>query len=108
MLKKSNKSRRGVVEPVAPNPVRITGVVVAGSNATITFDQPVRLHGLPGWSVDILGADPVDAQLTSPTVLVLTFSNAITGAAQLSIPYQDPAVRSTSGGFVADTLYLLA
>ena len=88
--------------------VLLRGVPVAGQAATVVFDQTVTLTGLPGWGIDILGADVVDAQRTQPNTVVLTFSNSIVGAAQLTIPFEDPAIRNQFGGYVADTLYLLA
>ena len=108
MLKGHDKNVAERKAPKKATPIRITGVTVAGQAATVVFDQTVTLTGLPGWGIDILGADVVDAQRTQPNTVVLTFSNSIVGAAQLTIPFEDPAIRNQFGGYVADTLYLLA
>jgi hypothetical protein len=41
------------------------------------------------------------ASMTNPTTLSLTFSAAITTATELNIPFEEPAIRSVSGGFVS-------
>jgi hypothetical protein len=102
--KRSSRSR---AEPKQPTPVRIASAVAALTVLTVTFDQAVILSGTPKYTTDIAGAEPVSAVMQNPTTLVLTFDAAITGAAEVNIPFNDPAVRSTTGGYVADTLFTL-
>ena len=108
MLNQNAKSRRGAVKPVAPTPVRILEATVSSPAVTITFDQPVRLSGLPAYGVDVGAGTVAQANQTAPNQVELVYSEVITGATTLTIPYQDPAIRSSAGGFVADTLYLMA
>jgi hypothetical protein len=101
-------SRPDKREPLANRPrktVPITTVsgVKAGSVITVTFNQPVALKGVPQYTTDVAGITVVTAVLTSPTVLTLTFSAAIAAATELRIPYEEPAIRNSSGGFVADS-----
>jgi hypothetical protein len=43
--------------------------------------------------------------MTSPTTVAITFSAAIAAAQEITIPYEDPGIRSAVGGFVADTTF---
>lgn len=80
-------------------PIGIAGVAKAAAVMTITFDQAVALKGVPKYTTDLAGVTAVSAVLTGPTTLALTFSAAITTATELVIPFEDPAIRNTSGGY---------
>ena len=62
-------------QPTAP--ISITAAVAAGSTLTVTFNQPVALKGVPQYTVDVAGADPVSAVLTAPNICEITFDSAI-------------------------------
>ena len=94
-------------EPKQPTPVRIVSASAALTVLTVVFDQSVILNGVPKYAVDVAGVEPLSAAMTSPTTLALTFDGAITGATEVTIPFQDPAVRNSVGGFVADTTFAL-
>ena len=96
---------------------RREGGEIVYSAATAT---PEDRKGLPpayelAWNHTTLRALRVDPSITYlqvlypyPNQVELVYSEVITGATTLTIPYQDPAIRSSAGGFVADTLYLMA
>src|SRR5262245_42848863 len=90
-----------------PTPVRVVSATKAGSVLTMTFNQAVMLRrgAVPQYTTNVAGADPLSAVLTNPTTLALTFDAAITTATTVTIPPEDPAIRSQNGGFVADTTF---
>jgi hypothetical protein len=101
-------SRRRRNEANRPQPtVGITIQSVAtdlGSpDLTIVFDGPVSLKGTPQYTTNVVGAVPLSAAMSNPTTLVLTFDQDVSAATVLNVPYEEPAVRNSSGGFVTPT-----
>ena len=105
MLKTPLQRPRGRVKPVQKTPVRIVSVTVATTVLTVVFDQPVILKGIPAYDVDVAGPTRVSAALTSPTTLTLTYSATIATATEVTIPFEDPGIRSAVGGFVSDSTF---
>ena|SRR5687768_10331393 len=105
MLTPTVKRTRERVKPRQATPVRIVSAAAAASVLTVTFDQPVVLKGLPQYTVDVAGANPLSAVLTAPTTLALTYSAAIAAATEVTIPFEDKSIRSAVGGFVADSSF---
>lgn len=99
-------SRRQRNEANRPQPtvgITIQSVAVGGLGSpdlTIVFNGPVTLKGTPQYTTDVPGAVPLSAVMSNPTTLVLTFDQDVTAATVLSVPYEEPAVRNSSGGFV--------
>jgi hypothetical protein len=91
--------------PQPTTPIRITSATAAGSVLTVVFDQAVALSGVPQYTTDVVGATALSAVSTSPTTIEITFSAAIAAATAMNIPYEEPAVRNSSGGFVADSTF---
>lgn len=109
ILRKSHKHRASTRKNIQANrpqpttPIGIVSVVPALSVITVTFDQPVALSGLPDYTTDIVGAEPVSAAMTSQTVMELTFDTSVALATVVNVPYEDAAVRNSSGGFVCQS-----
>lgn len=99
--------RRGsaATRPQPTAPVRIDSASKAGAVIEIYFDMPVSLRGVPQYTTDLAGITPVSAVMTSTNVMELTFSAAIDTATELRIPYEEPAIRNSSGGFVANSVF---
>ena len=95
------RAKSSVNAPQKTNPIRIDSVSFAGLVATVVFDQPVALNGVPQYATDIAGVTPVSAALTSPTTVAITYSATVATAGRLDVPYEEPAVRNSSGGFVS-------
>jgi hypothetical protein len=93
-------------QPTAP--IQVTLAVAAMAVLTVTYNQAVCLAGVPKYSVDVVGATPVSAAQTGPTTVAITYSTSIAAATSVTIPYEDPAVRNSSGGFVATSTFGLA
>jgi len=98
-------SRRRKNEANRPQPtVGITIDSVAtdlgSADLTIVFNGPVSLKGTPQCTTDVVGAVPISAAMTNPTTLVLTFDQDVSTATVLNVPYEESAVRNSSGGFV--------
>jgi hypothetical protein len=110
MLLRTDKPSRDRIDPKKQTPVRISSASVAASVLTVNFDQAVVLRGTPAFTTDIAGANPVEgsAVMTTPTTMHLSFSAPIATATEINIPFEDPAIRSAVGGFVADSLFRLA
>jgi hypothetical protein len=103
------KHTRGRELPKRETQIRITAAVASAAVLTVTFDQPVILRGTPAWTTDLPGVTPVEgsAVMTSLNTMELTFSASIATATAINIPVIDPAIRSVTGGFVADTTFPL-
>lgn len=98
---KHRRSRRKNYLPNQPQPATPIFMVLAEASGVameVVFDQPISLNGLPGYTA---GAAHVTAATQSaPNSVTLTFSAAVGSATKLVIPYQDPAIRNSSGGYV--------
>lgn len=79
----------------------VTSAVAALAVLTITFDQPVSLTGTPEYTTDVAGADVLSAVKTADNVIEVTFDASVAAATQLYIPQQDPAVRTSTGGWAS-------
>src|SRR5262245_23842232 len=87
--------------PQKTNPIKVSAVSAATTVLTVTFDQPIALTGVPAYTTDIVGAEPVSATMTGPTTIAITYDSSVAAATELNIPYEEPAVRNSSGGFVS-------
>lgn len=85
--------------------ISVTGATASGSTVTATFDQPILLNGVPKYTTDVAGADAVSAVKTSATTIEITFDASVAAATALLIPYEEPAVRNASGGFVSTSTF---
>jgi hypothetical protein len=97
-----------VNRPQPTTPINMTNAVAAGAVITITFDQPVILRGTPRYTTDVAGPptpDAISAVLTSPTTLELTFDAPVAAATVINIPYEEPGIRNSSGGFVSHNTF---
>ena len=92
-------------QPKIATPIYIASANPVGSVLTLTFDQPVSLNGTPGFTTDVSGPTALSAVQQSPTVVAITFSAAIAAATQVVIPFRDPAIRNSSGGFVTSNTF---
>jgi len=93
-------------KPQPTAPITVTGASIAGSVLTLTFDQPVALKGVPNYAiVGVVGADAVSAVRTTPTTVAITYDTALLGATSVTIPYEEPAIRNSSGGFVRNSTF---
>lgn len=68
----------------------------------VEFDQPVSLTGTPGFVFADGGVErPITAvALVQPNVVRFGFGAAVTGTDGLTVPENDPAIRTVSGGWV--------
>ena len=80
-------------------PITVTNMVVSTNKLTVTFDQVVGLEGVPQYMTE-LAPTPVSATKTGPTTVEITYSATIAAALAVIVPFEDPAVRNASGGFV--------
>jgi hypothetical protein len=99
-LRKNSANR-----PPKTAPIKIMSVEKSGSTLTIGFDQAVSLKGVPQYEVDVAGVTPTGAALADAMTITVTFSGAITAATEVRIPYEEPAVRNGSGGFVSTSTF---
>ncbi len=109
LLKSARKTRRRT-NSVFNNPprtvaIKVTAVTALGAVLTITYDQPVSLNGTPAYSTDIVGAMPSSATVVGTNTIAITFDATIATATEVRIPYEEPAVRNGSGGFVSTSTF---
>lgn len=97
-IKHRRSARFGAAD--RPTPIRITGVTASGSVLAVEFDQAVALSGVPAYTTNVAGAKAVSAVAKTPTTIEITFSATIATATSVTVPYEDPAVRNSIGGFV--------
>ena len=84
------------------NPLTLDAVPSAklnGNNVTLTFTIPVVLKGTPKCRIDNTEL-PVSALQSAPNILALTFGGSVESAVSLFIPQRDPAVRTSTGGYM--------
>lgn len=100
----SRKSTRRMAfdanRPPATTPIGIVSVSKFPGIVSIAFDQPVSLNGIPAYTTNLPGIKAVAASQNSAGVVEVEFDGSIMAATQLIIPYDDPAIRNLSGGFV--------
>ena len=109
LLRSARKSRRRT-NSVFNNPpktvaIKVTAVTALGAVLTITFDQPISLNGVPAYTTDVVGATASSAVMTGTNTIALTFSATVAAATEVRIPYEEPAVRNGSGGFVSTSTF---
>jgi hypothetical protein len=103
--RRSNRRTAAVTNPQPTTPILITAADAALAVVTITFDQPVSLSGVPAYTTDLPGITALSAAITTPTTIEVTFSADVSTATAINIPYEEPAIRNTSGGFVANSTF---
>jgi hypothetical protein len=104
----SRKRSSSVTNPQATTPISVIDADKSASTITVTFDQPIALNGVPQYTTTVAGVTAISAVATSPTTIEITFSASIAAATALNIPYEDEAVRNTSGGFVSTSTFPLS
>jgi hypothetical protein len=93
--------------PPKTSGIRIVSATKSGSVLTVEYDQAlVPPKGLvPQYTTDVAGAEPVSAVFIDPMTIEITFSASIAAATVVNIPYEEPAVRNSIGGYVADSTF---
>lgn len=81
-------------------PITIESIEADGAVLMIEFNKSVALDGVPQYTTDVEGAVPIDAVLVTPTKLALTYSESVAAATELNVPYEEPGIRDSSGGYV--------
>jgi hypothetical protein len=87
--------------PVPTTPIGIVSATKSVAVLTVVFNQAVTLKGIPAYTTNLPGITPISAVMTNATTLTVTFSATIATATTLNIPYEESAIRNSSGGFVA-------
>ena len=95
---------RDRVSPPA-TPINATGAERSGGAIVVTYDQAVRLSGVPRYPAGT--AVPASARELSPTQVELTYP-AGTFVDTLDIPYGDGGVTNASGGRVNPRQFVLS
>jgi len=92
------------------NPVTIEEASITETVLTLRLSEAVTLNRgvVPQITTDVDSAEPVSAELTAPNVVAITFSRDISSATVLNIPFRDPAIRNSSGGYVISNTFPLA
>src|SRR5687768_17225678 len=103
--KTSKKSNSWVNNPQPTTPIQVTDASASGSVLTVVFDQPVSLNGVPAYTTSVVGATASSAVMTGMNTVAITFSATIATATSVTIPYEEPAVRNASGGFVSTSTF---
>ena len=106
--KRRKSVRRRYLSANCPQPVAaiaVTGATAVGAVLTITFDQPISLNGTPAYTTDVVGATALSAVMTGTSTVAITFSATVATASEVRIPYEEPAVRNSSGGFVSTSTF---
>jgi hypothetical protein len=109
MSKKSKRNSRrrtiGVTKPQPTAAIAVTSASVLASVLTVGFDQPVTLNGVPQYTTDVVGATALSAVMVGTNTIDITFSATVATATEVRIPYEEPAVRNASGGFVSTSTF---
>lgn len=101
-----NRRNLGSGQIPVPTGIIATGLSVSTVTVTISLSVPASLRGVPQYlTTGVNGALPVSATLSSPQVLVLTYAADQTASTLITVPANDPAVRSYDGGYVQPTSF---
>lgn len=85
-------------------PIAITDFADGSATTAVTFDQAVVLSGTPAWRDLSSNSITVNsATQTAPNVVELIWNAAPTVA--IAIPFEDPAVRNSVGGYVRNSTF---
>jgi hypothetical protein len=98
--KLNSRPKRYDVTSGGGGPIYITSASVMGAGLTLNFDQPVMLCGTPGITTNVAGAVATTAHQQAANRIVIIFSSVLAGATTVNLPWRDPAIRNTSGGYV--------
>lgn len=113
---KNSQMRRGLTGPAtAAQIARRTPITVvdaaadSGNLLTVTFDQAVVLAGVPNYTYNATaGAGVITnaaAVVGEPTKVQLTGSVATAGLDDVTVPFEDPAVRNGAAGYVTPVTF---
>lgn len=102
-IKSRGRNRRNL--PVNSQPINVnaslSGIVKGGLTLTGFLSVPCTLDGVPRFqSAGPLPSFPIAALMISPSEVRLTYQTAQTTASTLTVPANDPALRTFSGGFI--------
>jgi hypothetical protein len=106
--RRTGRTNNQASSPQPTAPILITSAAKNGTDLVLIFDQVVVLSGTPGITTNLAGVTPVSAAKSSPNVVTITYSAAITTATSINLPFRDPAIRNASGGFVTSSVFPLA
>lgn len=85
-------------------PIAIADFADGSASTAVTFDQQVILDGTPGWTDLSTPSIKVNsASQSAPNVIDLVWNAAPTVA--VSIPFEDPSIRNSVGGYVRDSVF---
>jgi hypothetical protein len=101
----NRKPKLGASKPQPTCPIGIVSATKATTTITIVYNQPISLKGTPAYTTNLAGATALSAVASNPTTVVVTFSASVATATTLNIPYEEPAIRNTSGGFVSNSTF---
>jgi hypothetical protein len=96
----SRRKNSAVNKPQPTTPIEVTSVTAVGNTLTVAFNQMVSLKGVPQYAVDVANATPVSASMTMMNTVAIVYNVAIAAANEVTVPYEEPAIRNASGGFV--------
>lgn len=102
------RNRRNIPASARKSPAAIiaSDPVISTTKITLTLSLPAMLSGIPQFlTAGVNGALPVSAQLTAPNTLELTYAATQAASTTLTIPENDPALRTYLGGFVAAQVF---
>jgi hypothetical protein len=86
-------------------PIAVTAATALGAVLTVTYDQAIALNGVPAYTTDVVGATALSAVMVGTNTVAITFSATVATATEVRIPYEEPAVRNASGGFVSTSTF---
>ena len=101
----SRRKNRLQTNPLSTTPIAVTAASVLGTVLSVTYDQAVTLNGVPKYTTDVVGATAVSAAMVGLNTVAITFGATVATATEVRIPYEEPAVRNGSGGFVSTSTF---
>lgn len=100
--RRRNRRKGDPANPAPPSFINVISVSPAAGAAIVVFSGPVQLGvGLVPSTWVIAGNPIATAAPLSPTSITLTTIAPIIATNTYSFPGQDPALRTSSGGYVA-------
>jgi hypothetical protein len=102
------RAKNSANRPHPSTPITIVSASAGDTALVLALDQPVSLSGTPAITVNVAGAVPLSAIQQDETHIMIVFDRDIGLATTMSIPWQDPAIRNATGGFIIATAVTLS
>lgn len=103
MLRKPRVNRANRTKPdpsmISRGTPAVAVATISAAKGLFTFSVPISLNGIP--QITVNGALPTSATPVGSNAVLLDYAADVVALQAWIIPYNDPAIRTATGGFAA-------